>query len=780
MTFRHLRTKLTVLYAGLFALVLLVITGVVYSAIVGNATKVVRGELAASGTVFDRIWALRTAQLENGAGLLSRDFGFRAAVATHDGATIQSALENLRVRLGLDTAFMIGVDGSIIAAGDAGQVHNLTPAALAGLQPDDASSGVVIMNGAPYQAVAVPVLAPAPVGWVVFAARLDQAQMKSLEQLSAIPLDASILYRTSPGAWRDGALGDHARDQTRTSRFVETALKSGVASPVAMDDAAGKSIGLVKPLDAVDQSAPAVLVLRYPLARALAPYRLLLGALVLIGFAGLGLLIVGSWALARGVTRPISALEEAARRLQEGETVSVVAETHDEIARLADRFNSMAAEIGQRQRRITHMAMHDADTDLPNRQSLEREIAALAQQAGEDHVFVAAIGVDRFNHVRGAIGHALFGELIKALGRRVGQFSNEVRTARLSTSTLGAAFEAADLGAATQLIERLCSAMEQPLRLGCNTVDVSLSAGLASLAEHAEIVASAIDRATIGLDQARESRRRSAVFDSERYGDPASNLSLMSEMRSSIDAGHMLLHHQPKFDLRARAVVGTEALVRWTHPTRGFLVPDLFIGMAEETGHIRALTEWVLQQAIADQRAMAAIGQAQAVSVNISGRLLSDPEFADVALALVEGADGQICFEITETAVIENPELALAIIARFAGAGIQVSIDDYGTGLSSLAYLKQIRANELKIDKSFVFALNDSQRDALLVRSTIDLAHSLGLKVTAEGVETETALALLTGMGCDLAQGYLIAKPMPINQLLSFLSHEDGAAKSVG
>ena len=777
--FRRLRTKLTVLYASLFGSVLLVMAGVVYSAIASNVEHVVRGELAASGTVFDRIWALRTMQLENGASLLSHDFGFRGAIATHDAATIQSALDNLKVRLGADTAFLIGVDGTVTAAGDPGPVKRLSPATMASLQADDATSGVMMMDGAPYQAVTVPVLAPMPMGWVVFAGKLDRTQMKSLERLSAIPLDASIVYRGGQDGWRDAAAAT-TRDNARLSAFVDAALKLAAPGPMPLDERAGRGLGLAKPLQSLDQNAPAVLLLRYPLARAMAPYQVMLGAMLIISFGGIALLVFGSWALARDVTRPLSALEDAARRLQAGEDVSVGVDTDDEIARLADRFNDMAAEIQAREQKITHLALHDADTDLPNRQSLEREIAALNRHAGEEHTFVAALGVDRFSHVRGAIGHALFATLMRELGERVRQSEPDMRVARLTSATLAVAFRAIDTSRALATAEALAKRLEAPLRLGENTVDVSLTVGLSDCTEATAGVASAADRATIAVDQAREARRRSTVFDPLLYGDPAANLSLMSEMRSSIEHGHMLLHHQPKFDLRRRAIVGAEALVRWTHPTRGFLVPDLFIGMAEETGHIRALTEWVLTQAITDQRAMAAVGKTLAVSVNISGRLLSDREFAEVALALIEGADGEICFEITETAVIENPELALAIIDRFARAGVKVSIDDYGTGLSSLAYLKQIKANELKIDKSFVMALNDSQRDALLVRSTIDLAHSLGLQVTAEGVETETSLALLSGMGCDLAQGYLIAKPMPIGQFLGFLDNESPVAKVVG
>lgn len=200
--------------------------------------------------------------------------------------------------------------------------------------------------------------------------------------------------------------------------------------------------------------------------------------------------------------------------------------------------------------------------------------------------------------------------------------------------------------------------------------------------------------------------------------------------------------------------------------------------MAEETGHIRPLTEWVIQRALADQRLVAQAGHDIQMSVNVSGRLLTDDAFADGVLAMIGESGARLCIEITETAVMDNPERALGMIERFAAAGVAVSLDDYGSGLSSLAYLKRIPANELKIDKAFVMGMDQSSRDALLVKSTIDLAHGLGLQITAEGVESPTALALLRGMGCDMAQGYLIGRPAPLEALLEQLGGSGADASS--
>jgi len=769
--FRHLRTKLTVLYAGLFGASLLLLAAALYGVITSEADRTVGDELTASATVFDRIWAMRSQELQEGAALLSRDFGFREAVASKDAATIRSALGNLADRLHADRAYIVGVDGSATAA-DGRPIEPAAARVLASLDQDEDASGVFTISGEPYQAISAPILSPTLTGWVVFANKLDKREMTSLERLSAIPLQASVVYRVRSGAWRFSGGDQTGLDAGRLSRFVERELSDRTVRVRHLATAGGSSIALVTPLKTLSTSAPAALVLHYPLALALAPYRLLLEAAGAAGLLGFLILAAGSWALARGVTRPITALDEAAQRLQRGESVAVEVTTADEIGRLAASFNTMASEIRAREHKITHLAMHDQETGLPNRRALEETIGAMAD-AGDGRLVIAALGVDRFAEVRGAIGYGLAAALLGEIGSRLASLHPGRPLARLSTDVLGLAFLAEDALAARRLAIRLLAELEAPLSLGDNTIDVSLTIGIALQGEHDDLVPSVIERANIALDQARTARQKTALFDPELYGDPSANLSLMSEMLGGLADGQMILYHQPKLDLRAGKVTGTEVLIRWRHPTRGLIMPDRFITMAEETGHIGALTEWVLARALEEQALIRHAGHELTVSVNLSGRLVGDPQFAGAALDMIRGAPGAFCFEITETAVIDNPEIALKTIDRFKAAGIAISIDDYGSGLSSLAYLKQIHADELKIDKAFVLKIDESQKDALVVRSTIDLAHSLGLKVTAEGVETPTALSLLAGMGCDLAQGYLVARPMPLKELLMFMVDEE-------
>lgn len=250
---------------------------------------------------------------------------------------------------------------------------------------------------------------------------------------------------------------------------------------------------------------------------------------------------------------------------------------------------------------------------------------------------------------------------------------------------------------------------------------------------------------------------------------------LSDDLKLAINLDELRLLYQPKVHLRHRRVAGLEALIRWDHPVRGLVMPGDFIPLAEQTGEIAALTLWVLRQVIADQRRLIGLGHELPVYVNVAGVLLTDEAFIEQSSALVAGGGVPIGFEITETSVIRDPATAIANLNRFAAMTIPIAIDDYGSGLSSLAYLKQLPACELKIDKLFVTQLTSSHRDPLIVRSTIDLAHALEMEVVAEGIESANALALLSVMGCDLGQGFFIKRPGDLASTVAFLDrHRDG------
>jgi EAL domain-containing protein (putative c-di-GMP-specific phosphodiesterase class I)/GGDEF domain-containing protein len=757
--FHSLRTRLTVLYGGLFGVALLTIACAVYFAITSAAGQEVDRELVSGGAVFDRIWTLRASQLEDGAGVLAHDFGFRAALATGDAATVTSALDNLRGRLKLDKAFVVGVDGKITGLDG---LDERAAARLWSALDDGQTRGILQIKDMPYQAVSAPIMAPDLRGWIVFAAQIDHNELRQLEQLSAIPLSAAVLTHRASG-WSGPGLS--TRDTRALSDFIARSAKKHWTEPHNVGTEAGPAIALVKPLKALDGDAASVLVLRYPLALALAPYQPMLVAVLGLALAGLASLIAGSWFLARTITRPVSALDRATHQLERGEAAQVPVTTHDELGRLASSFNTMAAGIHDREQRITHMALTDQESGLPNRRAFDD---ALAQ--GGDRV-VAVLGFERYAQIRAALGYHTAADMVREVGALLVSNRHGAIVARLSSERLGLLLSSTDMVAAKGEAAALLKVLEQPLRMQGATVDAAFSIGLAGLDAGEAIPA--IERASIALDQARAAHRKIAAFDAEAYGDPASKLSLMSEMLDAFEDGSITQHYQPKLDMRRGVVSSAEALIRWNHPTRGMVSPDLFVTLAEETGHIRALTNWTLDRIIEDQATLRLRGIDLELAMNLSGRMVAEPGFAEHAIAKIKKAGARLCFEITETAVIGNPELAFGVIGQFRDAGIRISIDDYGSGMSSLTYLRQIPADELKIDKSFVMQLAEGGRDALLVKSTVDLAHSLGLKLVAEGVETAETLAVLTAMGCDMAQGYHVARPMPLRALDAFMTAEE-------
>ncbi|MBD8545826.1 EAL domain-containing protein [Sphingomonas sp. CFBP 8760] len=380
--------------------------------------------------------------------------------------------------------------------------------------------------------------------------------------------------------------------------------------------------------------------------------------------------------------------------------------------------------------------------------------------------------IANFAVLRRHLGMAVAGRLAEDVAGVVAKLipdSTVVATARDRIEITAAA---ADRGVLSAWLAMIDNAFETAFVVDDEpyAIDLVIGAGIVGIGQHDAI--RLIDEAEQAVEDARVARAPvvrgvgdidTAIPDRE---------ALARDLRLAIGKGELFLHYQPKVHLRRNRVESVEALIRWRHPVRGLIMPGEFIGIAEESRDIIDLTVWTIQQVIRDQRALAREGHDVTAFINISGSLLSDARFVRRACALVKSSGARIGFEITETAVIREPEIAIAHLHEFAAIGIDIAIDDYGAGLSSLAYLKKLPARELKIDKLFVTQLTSSNRDPLIVRSTIDLAHALEMEVVAEGVETPAALALLTVMGCDIAQGYFISRPIDLPALLDFLGSD--------
>ncbi|WP_261293002.1 EAL domain-containing protein [Sphingomonas hylomeconis] len=382
--------------------------------------------------------------------------------------------------------------------------------------------------------------------------------------------------------------------------------------------------------------------------------------------------------------------------------------------------------------------------------------------------FLALIEISNFDALRRHLGRHRGDELVLDVADRIARVLPDARVGIVGRALLEIAFEGDAVADLDSAIADLAVHLDAPFDLdGEPHVLKVLLAAAAAPVGHTEDVR-LIEEAEAALAQARVDQK--AIVRDLSAGTPAfDKLTLARELTAAIANRDMFLQYQPKVHVRRQEIASAEALVRWQHPTRGLVLPGDFIPLAEEIGEIGALTLWTLERVIADQKILAADGHDLTIFINISGQLLADTAFVDSACAMVRSHGAKIGFEITETSVIRDPQVAIAHLQTFADVGITIAIDDYGAGLSSLAYLKQLPARELKIDKLFVLQLTSSHRDPLIVRSTIDLAHALEMEVTAEGVETQAALALLTVMGCDMVQGYLISRPISIDAFRQYL-----------
>lgn len=437
-----------------------------------------------------------------------------------------------------------------------------------------------------------------------------------------------------------------------------------------------------------------------------------------------------------------------------------------------ERRNRAIAEA--REAALRHLALHHTETGLPNRRALIQHLDA-SREDGVPAV-VVTVGIERHAEMRGVIGYHVTNLVIRELARRLAEAGETPCLAHLSSSVLALCRVGVSSDAVAALLDRL-QRMGPHIQVEGHAIDVFLRFGVVEDRD-ARPAAELVEQATLALDRARTTNDRVCLYDAEAFGSGDTNLALMTEMRAGLQSGAIALHYQPKQTLADGRIAAVEALCRWRRPDGRYLAPDLFIPIAEETGQIRLLTEWSLVRAVEDRARLADLGHDIAIALNISGRLLGDEAFRERVMQLASdpAAAAGLVLEITETAVIDDPQKAAAAIAAFRAAGLKVSIDDYGSGLSSLAYLKMIRADELKVDRSLVSDLTRNQRDRLIMKSTIDLAHGLGMTVVAEGVEDEATLACLSLLGCDTIQGYWLSRPLALPDLACFLDARRVAA----
>jgi diguanylate cyclase (GGDEF)-like protein len=764
-----LGTRIVALSLVLLLLVQAAGFGVVRASIGRNARAQITHELSVSQRVWLRLLDQNAQKLRQGAALLAADFGFRAAVSTGDVDTIRSALDNHGARIGAAVTALLDTSLQLRAMSDTPEATVLTPVLqqiAQSLAHDPQGSQIALVGRAPYQFVMVPMRAPVVIGWVVMGFPIDQVLVNDMRALSEVHL--ALISRTgteAPNIVASTLAPEPLQALVAASGNVTELPSSGdtlVARSVMLPSASGEvRTVLLRSLDEV--TAPFIQV-----------------QLVLFFITALGVLLfgIGSSFTARWVTTPLRSLVAATERLGRGEYDTPMQHTkrQDEIGGLAKAFDRMRVNIAAHQTEIRRLAYWDRLTGLPNRVRFREAVqhAIAGRGARDGGLAIVMLDLDRFKHVNDVLGYAFGDRLLKAVADRLTQqmAGGGDMVARLGGDEFAVLLAQSDAHGAIEAAQRIAKAFETPMTLEDQTVDLSAGIGIACWPAHAADADALLSRAEVAMYAAKRKTTGAQLYDPALDSSSAETLSLLTELRHAVEHGELRLYLQPKIALTVgSSVVGAEALVRWQHPLRGLLPPMQFIPFAEQTGFIRQLTLWMLEETARQWKALHHEGQPLRVSVNLSTRDLLDQEFPaklDVLLTRHQVPASAFCLEITESAIMDDPQRAEATLNKLSERGFKLSIDDFGTGYSSLAYLKRLPVDELKIDKSFVMGMEGDADDAKIVRSTIDLAHNLGLSVVAEGVENAAVQNQLRDLACDEAQGYHMSKPLPVAEFIAW------------
>ena len=460
--------------------------------------------------------------------------------------------------------------------------------------------------------------------------------------------------------------------------------------------------------------------------------------------------------------------------------ISVQKQAELEIKSLKDdleqRVVKRTLELASVNKELQHQALHDALTSLPNRVLMQDRLQQATRAAKrEAHSLALMItDLDRFKEINDTLGHH-YGDLLlqQVAGRVRSALRDSDTVARLGGDEFAVLLPTIQSEEqASQAAIKIATAMDAPFILENQSFHVGISIGIAIYPKDGDNSAHLMRRADVAMYVAKRAQSSYAFYNPEQDQHSASRLALVSELRHALEQNQLVVHYQPTVDIRQKRVVGVEALLRWQHPIRGILQPSEFIPLAEQTGLIKGITLFVLNESLQQLHQWQTKGVHLRMAVNLSARNLNDPD-------LVKHIDGllnhwqvlpeQLQLDITESAIMEDPPRAMSALSQIHAMGIKLSIDDFGTGYSSLAYLKQLPVHEIKVDRSFVEGMVDNNEDRVIVRSTVDLAFNMGHRVIAEGVNSKETLALLASMGCDHAQGFFISKPLHANELYQWL-----------
>ncbi|AOA08464.1 GGDEF domain-containing protein [Pseudomonas sp. TMW 2.1634] len=748
------------------ALLLLVVIGAVYFAVkavtITVASDQAQEQLKTGTRVFERFMDLRWRRIQYGLNWLTNDSDFREAAINGSPSRIEHALQEFESSLHGSELFVLDLDGNIITSTlkglPPGQVFPYAKA-LRLARRNTQTMVIGILAGRPYMLVQGVVLAPLPVVRVVSGMPMDDVFAHELSSLSN--LEVSFMT-VKPG--ESGILSSTQPDFMSAS-IIEFVQEHTPGAAIHFSEFNGQRF-LGQMLQLANSGDPdngqVMAVLQSPLDQTMQAFNSLDRKFLWISLGALLASLLGALWLARAVSRPVSLLAEAAQRIGRGNYETRVELTRrDELGFLARAINAMQSGIAVREQQLAHNALHDPLTGLPNRAlAMERLGSAISARRS---VVLIYLGIENYRVINEGFGPEGVELIMRESARVMLDALRERDTAaRITGNEFLLLLESTQIDVGVAMADRLYALLKRPLSIDGHEVALEVCMGIAVYPLNGQSAEELINRAAIA-------RRDAAlpgylqVYQQDRDLAHQRHIQLIRDLRSAASEGQLQLHYQPKLDIRSGHVRQAEALLRWQHPELGMVSPAEFIPLAERTGSMFLLTGWVIEEGIRQLAEWNRKGMHLQLSLNISAEDLHGENLlltVERLLKRYQLSAEQLIFEITESTAMRDPEHSLSVLEKLRDGGISLSVDDFGTGYSSLAHLKRLPVQELKIDQSFIRNLDETSEDAVIVRSTIEMSHNLGLKVVAEGVEYQHTLELLERWHCDTAQGYLISRPM--------------------
>jgi len=739
-----------------------------------DAGNRVTRSLQARAGVYDTIMQSRTGQMRRTARLTAEGSQLGPALADSAGNdTIDRLLERARLRADAELALVMDLEGQLLRhTGELQPQRIALPGLVARAAEQGLALGSLVANGQTYETVTVPLLAPLPTGWLTLAYTIDANLASVLKRLTG--LDVILLRNDRDGPVLLGSTLEYPALDRIAAALGSGAFAEDGGAAYKADDQEYRIIS--EPL--IPDGTDIQVVLQESSTLARQSYARLRWHLVSVAAIVLLLgLLAGIW-ISRSISDPISKLAKAAQRIAEGDySEPVRSEGRGELHELAVAFNRMQEGIAEREERITYQAQFDELTGLPNRICALERLGDSVSRAVETRTELSLLVIDlnSLDEVGSSLGHDIGDALLSQAAERM-RASLDARhvLARLEADEFLVVMEETGVETATESAEELLRLLGAGVVVRDVNLSLDASVGICTFPQHGSSPEKLLLRATVAKNDARGSRRSIGIYEKGHEQRNVRQLSVLGDLRRAVRQDELKLFLQPKINLGDGSVCGAEALVRWDHPSLGFLLPNEFIPIAEQSGNISLITNWALTAAVRECRLWEEEGLDMNVSVNLSGHDLLNKDLPCFLLELLRDHDlaaQKLIVELTEQALVSDLKHASVVLGCVRDLGCKVAMDDFGTGYSSLVQIKNLPVDELKIDRSFVTDLPGSRADIAIVRAAIELAHSLGMEVLAEGVENASALRWLEAHSCERAQGFFISKPMPAEQFTGWVAN---------